>query len=248
MIKAVFFDLGATLWDDYPSELAYWALVVEELQSHGFAVDMERMITESQAVIATFCPSLTRSIVWRITGGCRRTYDAVLGAATPRILQRLADPAELVRLTPLFPGVHDMLEELASRYTLAVVSQNFVEAERWMELHGIDVYFEHTSISARDKLYKPDTRLFLKTCEAVGVEPQQTVMVGDRLDNDIWPANRIGMRSVRVLADPYRIQQPRYHNDVPDHTVEAVAEVASLMLDLAPLPLTAKPSGTASGA
>lgn len=247
MIKAVFFDLGATLWNDYPSELAYWELVVAELQAHGFEVDMPRMLHESAAVIGTFCPSLTRSIVWRIVDGDRRIYDQVLQAATPRILHRLTSPDEFRSLNPLFPGVHEMLEELANRYSLAVVSQNFVEAEKWLEFHGIEEYFEHTSISARDKLYKPDVRLFLKTCEALGVECRETVMVGDRLDNDIWPANRIGMFTARVLSEPYRIQQPRYHNDVPDLTVEAVAEISELLPGGLKMPKHGTP-GTAPGA
>jgi FMN phosphatase YigB (HAD superfamily) len=58
------------------------------------------------------------------------------------------------------------------------------------------------------------------------------MMVGDRLDNDIWPANRLRMRTVRVLADPYRIQQPRYHGDAPDFTVERVADVAGVVESL----------------
>lgn len=229
MIGAIFFDLGGTLWNDRPSELAYWELVVSELRERGFEADLPRMLRESESAIASYCPSLTRSIVWRIVDGDRQAYDAVLQAATPRMLKRLLDPAEFMRLNPLFPGVAEMLEQLARHYKLAVVSQNFVEAEKWMEYHGIAQYFEHTSISARDKLYKPDPRLFLKNCEALGLEPQNVVMVGDRLDNDVWPANRIGMYSIRVLADPYRIQQPRYHNDVPDFTVEATADVAAIV-------------------
>ena len=51
------------------------------------------------------------------------------------------------------------------------------------------------------------------------------MMVGDRLDNDIWPANRLHMTSVRVLADPYRIQHPRYHNDVPHYTLERIGDL-----------------------
>ncbi len=229
MIRAICFDLGSTLWDDYPSELFHWNLVVSKLNELGYEVDLERVLDEATAVIHSYCPSLTRSIIWRITGGSREHYDAVLKSTVPAVLSHLHDPDEFRRLNPLFPGVHELLEELAAHYRLAVISQNFVEAERWMEFHQIDGFFQHVSISARESLYKPDTRLFVNTCSALGVLPAETAMVGDRLDNDIWPANRVSMKTVRVLAEPYRIQQPRYHNDVPMATLEAVADLPSVL-------------------
>ncbi|MCC7478500.1 HAD family hydrolase [bacterium] len=229
MLKAICFDLGSTLWDDYPSELHHWEHVAAALQELGHDVSLEQIIAESEKVIETYCPSLTRSIIWRLCGGRREHYDAVLKRTVPLVLERLRDKQEFLRLNPLFPGVHDLLEELSQHYLLAVISQNFVEAQLWLEFHDLDGYFLLVSISARESLYKPDTRLFVNTCTALGVEPASAMMVGDRLDNDIWPANRIGMQTVRVLADPYRLQQPRYHNDVPGATIEAVAQLREVL-------------------
>jgi HAD superfamily hydrolase (TIGR01549 family) len=225
VIKAILFDLGATLWDDYPSELAYWQCVSGLLCARGILVSLEQIVARVPAVIASFCPSLTRSLVWHFVGGDKQAYDEIIAETMRRMIERNSEAAEFRRLNPLFDGVHDMLSYLAGRYPLGIVSQNVAEARGWMAMHGIDSYFTQVSLSGPERLYKPDPRLFLLTCEALGVEPRDTVMVGDRLDNDIWPANRLHMTTVRVLAEPYRIQQPRYHNDVPDFTVERVADV-----------------------
>jgi len=229
VIRAVFFDLGSTLWDDYPSELAYWETLSGIFARRGLAASLEQIMALVPEVIASYCPSLTRAIVWRTVGADRQLYDEVIAELVRHMLERFRDPAEFRRLNPLFDGVPVMLDLLARKYTLAVVSQNFAEAQEWMQFHGLSSYFEHTTLSGKEHMYKPDPRLFLRTCEALNVEPREVVMVGDRLDNDIWPANRLRMTTVRVLADPYRIQQPRYHCDVPDFTVEHTPELLNIV-------------------
>jgi HAD superfamily hydrolase (TIGR01549 family) len=231
VIRAILFDLGSTLWDDYPSELAYWELLSELLARRGIAASLEDIIARSAYSIHSYCPSLTRAIVWHYVDGNRQLYDELIEELIAHMLRRLASPDEFRRLNPLFPGVPDLLEALRRKYPLAIVSQNFAEAEQWMAYHSIDSYFTHVSLSGREQLYKPDPRIFVRTCEALRIDPQEAVMVGDRLDNDIWPANRLKMTSVRVLADPYRIQQPRYHCDVPDHTIDRIADLPLVLPD-----------------
>lgn len=229
MIRAILFDLGSTLWDDYPSELAYWETLSGLLARRGISASLDDIITQSGEAIRSYCPSLTRAIVWHYTGGDRKLYDEVLDELVQHMLERFRDPAEFRRLNPLFDGVPEMLEQLAGMYPLAIVSQNFAEAQEWMSFHRLSGYFQHVTLSSKEHLYKPDPRLFLRTCEALGVEPRDVMMVGDRLDNDVWPANRLRMATVRVLADPYRIQQPRYHCDVPDFTVAHTPELLALL-------------------
>jgi HAD superfamily hydrolase (TIGR01549 family) len=232
-LEAVCFDLGGTLWDDYPTELHHWELLAGICGRHGIAASLEQLIALAEQVVHTYSPSLTRSMVWRLVGGERGLYQQIVDELVAASLAMLASEAEFKRLNPLYPGVHDLLDKLSRRYRLAIVSQNFAEAEQGMEWHGIRRFFQHTSLSAREKLFKPDPRLYVYTCAALGVEPGCAMMVGDRLDNDIWPANRLRMHSVRVLADPYRIQQPRYLADAPDHTIERIADLAGVVDALA---------------
>jgi HAD superfamily hydrolase (TIGR01549 family) len=222
MLKAIFFDLGGTLWDDYPAELHQWGVAARLLERYGVHITAGEIAGMVDSVIASYCPSLTRSIVWKLLNGDEPAYWRFFAELIAELKRTYADPAEFKRLNPLFPGVPELLAELAARYPLAVVSQHFAEAEHWLEVHGIGQYFSHLALSLGEQLYKPDPRLYLTACTALGVEPEQVMMVGDRLDNDIWPANRLRMVSVRVLAEPYRRQQPRYHLDAPHFTIERV--------------------------
>ncbi len=229
MFQAIFFDLGATLWDDYPAELHQWRIVARLLGQRGVPTTAEGIEHLVDEVIASYCPSLTRSIIWRLLDGNQEQYWQVCGELVSELRQLYSDPAQFVKLNPLFPGVPGMLAELAQQFPLAVVSQHFAEAQHWLEVHGIAQYFSHTALSMQEELYKPDPRLFLTACSALSVEPQRVMMVGDRLDNDIWPANRLRMTSVRVLAEPYRRQQPRYHLDAPRFTLKQVTELPALL-------------------
>lgn len=47
---------------------------------------------------------------------------------------------------------------------------------------------------------KPEVGIFIETSHSMGVAPDRTVMVGDRLDTDIEGAARAGMRSVFLLS------------------------------------------------
>jgi putative hydrolase of the HAD superfamily len=47
------------------------------------------------------------------------------------------------------------------------------------------------------EIYKPDPAIFRWTIEALGVEPEEAIHVGDRLRTDVEGARRVGMMSVR---------------------------------------------------
>jgi HAD superfamily hydrolase (TIGR01549 family) len=186
---------------------------------HSSIAEFERLAHDA---IASYSPSLTRAIVWRLLDDDEQRYWAIFAELMDMLRERLSDPDEFRRLKPLYEGVPEMLAELVNDYPLAIVSQNFSEAEQWLEVHGIRQHFTHLSVSLTERLYKPDPRLYLTACDALAVSPRDVVMVGDRLDNDIWPANRLRMVSVRVLTGIYSQQQPRYHLDVPNYTLRQV--------------------------
>jgi FMN phosphatase YigB (HAD superfamily) len=50
---------------------------------------------------------------------------------------------------------------------------------------------------------KPDPGFFRKMIEVSPVGPDQTLYVGDRLDNDIEPAARLGLRTALINRGPW---------------------------------------------
>jgi FMN phosphatase YigB (HAD superfamily) len=56
-----------------------------------------------------------------------------------------------------------------------------------------------------------------------------STLVGDRLDNDIAPAKRLGMRTIRILQSYYATTEPRSPDEEPDATVASLSEIPLLL-------------------
>lgn len=59
----------------------------------------------------------------------------------------------------------------------------------------------------------------------LGVPPEETIMVADRLDRDIAPAKAAGMATIQFRTGRWRRQQPRAPEETPDKVVTDVPEL-----------------------
>jgi FMN phosphatase YigB (HAD superfamily) len=72
---------------------------------------------------------------------------------------------------------------------------------------------------------KPHRAIYDRALELARVRPEETVMVGDRLDADIFGAKRLGMRAIWRRTD-----HPQANVDVePDATVDDLAELPAVL-------------------
>lgn len=76
---------------------------------------------------------------------------------------------------------------------------------------------------------KPDQRFFETILANADTQASESVMIGDRLDNDIIPAKRIGMKTIWIRWGRYSIMEPRTPDDIPDATVADVREVSTAL-------------------
>ena len=80
-------------------------------------------------------------------------------------------------------------------------------------------------------LSKPDPQIFAGALAAAGCNPEEAVMVGDRLDNHIGPAKSQGWRTERVRQDFSRLQIPCSPYETPDMTISETQELSSRKQD-----------------
>ena len=60
--------------------------------------------------------------------------------------------------------------------------------------------------------------------------PENAVMVGDRLDNDIFPAKSLGMKTVWLRRGFGALQIPKGPKYTPDHTIDSLTELPGIFL------------------
>src|SRR3569623_1332521 len=97
-----------------------------------------------------------------------------------------------------------------------------------MKQHGWADFFCCIVGSAEAGVSKPDLQIFTVALEQARCLPAEAVMVGDRIDNDIAPANLLGLGTVHVRQGPSGAQKPRNPNEEPTASVAGIANVPDL--------------------
>jgi HAD superfamily hydrolase (TIGR01549 family) len=114
-----------------------------------------------------------------------------------------------------------MLERLARRWRLAVVSNFTGNLDPCLEELGLLRFFEVTADSALVGIAKPDAGIFDWVLRRMELAPADTWMVGDNPESDIRPAQRLGM-STAWLAPAAR---PTPQGLRPTRRVERLTEI-----------------------
>jgi putative hydrolase of the HAD superfamily len=79
-----------------------------------------------------------------------------------------------------YPDTAEVLSALRQREVpVAVVSNIGWDLRPVFREHGLAPYVGHYVLSYEHRVHKPDPRLFLAACAALGLAPQNVLMVGD---------------------------------------------------------------------
>ena len=129
-----------------------------------------------------------------------------------------------------YPDAVPTLTVLKRRgYKLGVIAnQNYgteVRLKNWNLLR----FFEVIAASAELGMAKPDPAIFEWALKKADCSPQNAVMVGDRMDNDMEPANCLGMHSVRLKRGLGAYHEPQSDDEVPEYTISMLAELLDLL-------------------
>lgn len=59
----------------------------------------------------------------------------------------------------------------------------------------------------------------------------ETIMIGDRLDNDIVPAKQLGMKTIWVRQGFAKFQSVKNENEKPNYVIENIGEIINILLN-----------------
>ncbi len=161
--------------------------------------------------------------VWSLTadraGVTRLTFFAALGA----LIERRDDHRNVFQLLgverwidhvpyepeDLYADAVPCVSGLRERgYTLALVGNQPARTESFLRDCGLDIDLVASSDSWG--VAKPDAEFFRRVVDWLGLPPQEIAYVGDRVDNDVLPANDAGMVSVFVRRGPWGVLQAEW--------------------------------------
>lgn len=203
----VLFDVGYTLLDETDRLNAALAWVAEDLSSRGVpalaGLDTTARFAHLSTQYRNTCctPSSDPSLFVQML----RTCFGLSEADARDIRRRL--PWDAVPLTP-YPDAAAALRLLhEAGLKLGVLANQPASAEDDLRRAGLLGYFDHVWLSEAVGLHKPDPAFFRLALSMWSLPPHRVAYVGDRPDNDVAPARRLGMHAVRVRLGPHADQR-----------------------------------------
>ena len=128
-----------------------------------------------------------------------------------------------------YPDTEDVLRYLCNQgYKIGVIANQSLGTEKRLEEWGLLKYIDVIAASAELGVSKPDRAFFEKAFEMAGCTAQESVMIGDRLDNDINPAKKLGMKAVWIRQGFAIYQNPQNTEEQPDYIVDSLSELKEI--------------------
>jgi putative hydrolase of the HAD superfamily len=225
VLEAVLFDVGGPLDMEVEHERLIDVHIREALAAEGCPVDDAAYAEAARWAVEVFAPNTYAAMAFRQLGGDAERTMRVGHAVSARAPER--------HIFELRPGIPELLAELKARgLKLGLAANQPASALGRLDAAGIGQLFDDRSLGGTIGFLKPDVRLFLHACRALGVEPARCAMVGDRVDNDVVPARQLGMRAVLFRTGRHAAQQPRDPRELPDAEVHDVAGLRAALLGM----------------
>lgn len=206
-VNWLFFDMGSTLIDETQSYMGWFRNASQLIGGALSAHEIEK----------EYCAGMVKGLP--TIAGQLRAYGFT-GSSTSHLY-----PSELD--TP-YPEAEKVLRQLYRTYKLGIIANQNAGSELRLEQYGLRKYFEVIVASAEAGVKKPDPRIFTLALEKANCEPEKAAMIGDRLDNDIFPANVLGFTTVRILQGYGRLQVPKSSEYEPNFTVNTLMQLLNI--------------------
>jgi HAD superfamily hydrolase (TIGR01549 family) len=196
MIRCVGFDLDNTLYDQRQH-----IINVAQAADEWLCLDAG---TESGHVRKLILN------VWDMLGPSHPTlFDEILRQLGLHTKERVAILVELyhARTEPLttFPGIRALLQRLAHRGPLFLVSDGNAKMQRRkLQSLGIAPFFDTIVLTSECGASKPSPEPFRHIVRQLRIPAQCMLYVGDNPTCDIAGASQVGMKTARVLTGPFR--------------------------------------------
>jgi putative hydrolase of the HAD superfamily len=126
--------------------------------------------------------------------------------------------------------VKKVVETLSKNHTLAMISNNYsnVSLELLKKDHLYNL-FKFIVIASELNTTKPDETVFLYLMKKANVTAAECVVIGDRLDTDIYPANKVGITTIRITDSIFNLQSPQSACEIPTYSVAKLKDTIEII-------------------
>lgn len=125
----------------------------------------------------------------------------------------------------LYPDAEICLRKLHESFKIGIIANQSLGSEERLKKYGLLETIDLVVASAEEGVAKPDVRIFELALERAVCSADEAVMIGDRLDNDIVPANKIGMHTIWIKQGDWRFASPVLDLEKPEIEFDNLTEL-----------------------
>lgn len=120
----------------------------------------------------------------------------------------------------------EVLTEIKACHKMALVSNFYGNIGTVLHEFGFDGMFDTVIESAVVGIRKPDPSIFRLAVDAMGLAPDETIVVGDSYDKDIIPAKQAGCHAVWLKGEGWT--DKTYDETIPDAVVTELRQTLNI--------------------
>jgi putative hydrolase of the HAD superfamily len=234
MIKAITFDCWDTILDDDVTRTEERKKFFQHVfKENGFPLDdneFNRLFKEEGKIFQNYIIEnrKTPNSSMRVDT-IARLADVDISDSEKNKIAQYSDNIALQFRPPLVPLITEVLEQLSSKYTLAVICNTGWHSgkivRQLLEGYNLPGYFSHLTFSDEAGIAKPHKQIFEYTLEKIGFDTRDSVHIGDSEYSDIVGAKEAGMKAILFtgINDKYK------HNNTADIVVNDYNDFAGII-------------------
>ena len=129
----------------------------------------------------------------------------------------------------LYDNAIQCFETLSKKYKIGIIANQSLGTEERLGHQGILKFINLIVASAEEGVAKPDRRIFEIALERSNCKPVNAIMIGDRIDNDIIPAKRMGMNTIWIKQGFGQYWNIKEEIEKPDFVINNLTELCNLL-------------------
>jgi FMN phosphatase YigB (HAD superfamily) len=225
-LTTVLLDAGGVIIDESEYEEVRAEVAVEALREVLTDYSREDYDADVQESLDCFAPRIYQYVFWKHLKHDRSLFNSTWVSYLDLWAKR-EPPLRLMS------GIGDEILEIYKSFAIGIAGQYGPEVLELLAKHSLLDAFAHHLTQQDFAITKPDPRYYEQILRAFGVDGRECVMVGDRIDNDVVPAKRVGMKTILIRVGLHMNQTPRIPIEVPDVELGGVKGLARAVRELA---------------
>ena len=226
--KHILFDLDGTLWDFEGNSKEAFADIFNEFNLSASDIDFRKFEQIYHKHNNQLWEQYREGKIEKEVLRWMRFYLTLkdLGVDDKALAERI--DYQYITISPLKTGLipysQEILEYLAPKYFLHIVTNGFNEVQfTKLQNSGLNDFFIHIITSEMAGFLKPNSEFFSYTLEKIEAKVSDCLIIGDNYQVDIEGAMKIGMD--QVFFDP----GGEGGNSVPTYTIKSLLELKEIL-------------------